>query len=101
VAEHAVLFYGRFGGTSGRDDVVRSVLGLAAELTQSIVKENTGEMDGYDLGDNEFILYMYGPDAETLWASTESILRRTKIARGGHAIIRYGEPGANERKVQL
>lgn len=56
------------------------------------------------LGGGECVLYMYGPDADLLFAAVEPVLKSSALASGGWAVKRYGEasdPGANEVNVRL
>lgn len=97
--EHAVLFHGNFRNQPERNEVVHSILELEVKLKQAIADANVGEIDGYELGKNDFTIYMYGVDADDLFKAIEPVLRHSLITKDGHAIIRYGEPGATERKV--
>ena len=34
---------------------------------------------------------MYGPDADALYGAVEGVLKKSNVAKGGHATKRYGE----------
>jgi hypothetical protein len=44
---------------------------------------------------------MYGPAADALWTVVEPVLRAAGLAQGSYATIRYGAPGAHEKRVDL
>lgn len=47
-------------------------------------------------------LYMYGPDADKLFAAVEPDLRSSPLTRGGHAVKRYGAAASPEsRQVKV
>ena len=72
-------------------------------LAAAIDKEALGEFDGHELGlnDSTAILYMYGPDAERLFAGVEGILRSSPLSRGSRVEIRRGQPGSALREIRL
>ena len=45
--------------------------------------------------------YMYGPDADAIWAVVERVLDRTALGPGSHAVIRNGPPGSPSRRIDL
>lgn len=103
--EQAVIVHLRlqeesFGSPKERD----AVSDLEDQLEQAIDTASVGEFDGEEFGDKRCVLYMYGPDADLLFATVKPILRATPVARGGFAIKRYGEASDNnaaEIKVNL
>lgn len=70
-------------------------------LIEVIERERLGEFDGNEIGPVEATLYMYGPDAERLFAGIESILREYPLCQGARVEIRCGGPGAPLREVCL
>jgi hypothetical protein len=44
---------------------------------------------------------MYGPNADELFGAVEPVLRQSPLVRGGHAVVRYGEPGAREVRMNF
>lgn len=70
-------------------------------LIEAIEDAGVGEFDGNDIGPNEAVLYMYGPDADSLFATVGSVLRSKPLPSESYAIKRYGEPGAAEERVDL
>ncbi|HTQ39229.1 MAG TPA: hypothetical protein VMJ32_09375 [Pirellulales bacterium] len=70
-------------------------------LMATIEDSNLGEFDGNEIGPKETVLYMYGPDAEKLFAGIELTLRNYPLCQGARIIIRHGGPGANQREIKL
>lgn len=105
MAEHAVLATLKLStGDFGSDEEVESIHDLSDQLTEAINEANAGEFDGDEFGDGQCTLYMYGPDADLLFAAVEPILRASKHAAGGYIIKRYGEasnPAAKKVRVEL
>jgi hypothetical protein len=60
-----------------------------------------GEYDGNDVGEEGATLYMYGPDAERLFAGIEATLRAYPLCRNARVVVRAGGPGAQEREIVL
>jgi len=103
--EHSVIVHLRlsdneFGTTEERD----SIHGLTSELERRIDKAAVGEFDGDEFGGGECTLFMYGPDAERLFAAIEEPLRASAHARGGIVIKRCGpieDSSAREVRIEL
>jgi hypothetical protein len=70
-------------------------------LIKVIKRDQLGELDGNEVGPDEATLYMYGPDAERLFAGIESTLREYPLCQGARVEIRRGAPGAPLREVRL
>ena len=63
---------------------------------------DAGEFDGHEFGDGSCTLFMYGPDADALFAAVEPILRASPLADGAYAVKRYGDVGeVNVREVPV
>ncbi len=74
---------------------------LEDALIEAIDRAGVGEFDGNELGPEDATLFMYGPDADQLFAVIEPVLWRAALPAGSHATVRYGEPGAEERRIDL
>jgi hypothetical protein len=101
LAEEAVLVYLRGSGLPDEIYQTYDVGSLEDQLREAIDRCGVGEFDGNEFGPEETILYMYGPDAECLYAAVEPVLRAYPLCREGIAVIRGGPPGAPEREVSL
>jgi len=70
-------------------------------LVEVIERDVLGEFDGNEIGPAETTLFMYGPDAERLFAGIEQTLRGYPLCQGARVEIRRGGPGAQQREVRL
>ena len=77
------------------------LLTLEGQLSDAIEAQGLGEFDGNEIGDPGATLFMYGPDAERLFAGIEAILRAYPLCKNARVVIRRGGPGAEEREVLL
>ena len=100
--EHAVLIRIPLSDSEFGTEAERSAIhGLADEIDGAIARSGSGEYDGDEFGDGECTLYLYGPDADALWASVEEVVRGDPRTAGGHVVKRYGEPGEGTRAVRI
>ncbi len=76
-------------------------MAVESDLEAAIAEAGVGEFDGNEFGEGEYVYYMYGSDADRLFASVERLLRSHDLAKKGVAEVRYGGPGAKARKVAL
>jgi hypothetical protein len=98
VTAHLRLSRGKFG--SPHD--VRACQRLETELEELIERAQVGEMDGNEIGEGECTLFMYGPDADKLFAAIEKRVRASRMAKGGTIVKRYGDPDdPNAREVSI
>jgi hypothetical protein len=100
VVAHLRLSKGKFG-TPGD---VTACQRLETKLEERIERAQVGEMDGNEIGEGECTLFMYGPDADQLFAAIEPSLRASRLAKGGTIVKRYGDqddPHAREVQVKL
>jgi hypothetical protein len=96
--EHAVLVQFAYGST----DLSR-LFALEERLEQLIEHAGVGEFDGNDLAadGSDGTLYMYGPDADALFAVVRPALEATDFMRGARVRLRYGPPKDGVREVEL
>lgn len=96
--EHAVIVHFRYGQPDL--DPLRAV---ESRLEAAIEKAGVGEFDGdeiaVDLSDGS--LYMYGPDADRLFAAIRPVLDTTPFLRGATVRLRYGPPAQGTRETAL
>lgn len=104
-AEHAVLVRLKLSNAEFGDSHERQAIhALSDQLQSAIRRANAGEFDGDEFGDGTCTLYMYGPDADELFAAVEAELRGSRLTRGGHVIKRYGaatDPSAREARIDF
>lgn len=94
--EHAVLVY-----VKRLPDEDTALDDIEDPLIEAIERAGVGEFDGNGIGPDGAELYMYGPDGEALWEIVEPVLRTAGLGPGSYAVIRFGEPGARQRRVDL
>ncbi len=82
-------------------DTLASLNYLEDDLIAAIKLADAGEFDGNELGKAELVLYMYGPNAENLFAAVEATLRNASLMKSASVVIRYGPPGAACRCINL
>src|SRR5262245_18950249 len=103
--DHAVIVHLKLSGDEfGAADERDSIHGLCSELERCVTEAGLGEFDGDEFGGRECTLYMYGRDADRLFAAVEHTLRASTHAKGGFVIKRYGkagDPSAREVRVEL
>jgi hypothetical protein len=102
VVEQAVLVYfplSDAGFGSARELEVLG--GLGDDLREVIAEAEVGEFDGYDVGERQYTLYLYGPNADELFDAIEPLLVKQKWPRDVVAVKRYGAPGAAEVRVPV
>ena len=101
--EHAVIVHLKLSDEGFATEKLDAIGELQREMTQAIENAYVGEFDGNEIGGGECVLYMYGVDADALFAVVKPLLKASPSAKGGFAIKRYGEasdPGAREVEVR-
>ena len=101
VHQHAVIVYlagaAAAAGAHGDEDLST----LETTLTDVIDAGGLGEYDGNEIGERGAILYMYGDNAERLYAGVEPTLRSSRICKGARILIRPGPPATPAREVRF
>jgi hypothetical protein len=98
--EHAVIVHFDYAA-----DSLAPLHDLEEQLEAAIAEAGVGEFDGneiaVDLSDGS--LYMYGPDADALFAVARPLLTVAGCFRTARATLRYGPPedGVREQEVSL
>ncbi len=75
---------------------------LQEQMMRAVGDSGAGEFDGDMWGEGECRLYMYGPDADGVFAAVERLLKSCPLASRGYAVKRYGgagDPDAREVRV--
>jgi len=92
--EHAVLVYlplsnAEFGEPAERE----AIHSLSDCLRDAISAAAVGEFDGDEFGGGQCTLFMYGPDADRLFACVEPLLLGSPLCSRARVTKRYGGPG--------
>ena len=100
-AEHAVIVTFTYIGSTDLDPL----FALELQLESAISAARVGEYDGNDVAvdGSDGTLYMYGPDADKLFAVVRPVLEACSFMKGATVKLRYGPPddGVRESTVQL
>lgn len=98
MSEHAVIVHFQYGSTD-----LDPLFALEEELEQAIESNEVGEFDGNEVATDgsDGYLYMYGPDADALFAIVKPILESSSFMKGAIARLRYGPPEDGIREVQV
>lgn len=78
---------------------------LEDKLTEAIDEAGEGECDGHDITPDltEATIYLYGPDAEFLFAVAQQVIEPAVCVHDAVATIRLGPPedGVPERQARI
>lgn len=76
---------------------------LEEKLRNLINQKGVGEYDGHDIATDysDGFLYMYGPDAETLFRAVRPELENTDFLKGAIAKLRFGPPEDGVREIKI
>ncbi len=99
VIAHYSLSAEPFGGLGESE----AFFALEDSLIEAIESAGVGEYDGNEFGAGEAVAYMYGPDADLLFATVENQLPHF-AARPAYCVLRYGDvsnPDARKRRIDL
>jgi hypothetical protein len=98
--EHAVIIHFLYG-----IDKLEPLHRLENELRKFINQKGVGEYDGHEIAIDysDGFLYMYGPNAETLFKTVQPFLEQTDFMKGAIARLRFGPPedGVKEITVKM
>jgi hypothetical protein len=100
-AEQAVLVY--LDGSSLPDEVYEQndLATIEDRIIAALAGKGLGEFDGNEIGPGGATLYLYGPEAERLFALIEPVLTAYPLCRNARVVIRKGGPGAPQREILL
>jgi hypothetical protein len=99
--EQAVLIHFDPAHAPGGKLSPEALTDLEDKLADVIERRGLGEFDGHEfaLDGAGATFYMYGPDAEKLFAGIEAILRKDPRCRNARVQIRRGSPGTPAREI--
>jgi hypothetical protein len=96
--QHAVIIYFNYGMES-----LDPLFELCDKLERVIEESAVGEFDGHEIAvdGSDGSLYMYGPNAETLFKAVKPALDETAFIKGGVAKLRFGPVGENAYEIDI
>ena len=94
--EHAVIVHFQYGSTD-----LSNLFDLEDELIEAVGAAGVGECDGHEiaLDGSDGYYYLYGPDADKLFAVIRPIITTTDRIKSPEVVLRYGrvdDPNARE-----
>ena len=93
--DHAVIV--QFNFPSGNLD---RIFEIEDQLAKAVEAGHVGALDGNEIAvdgrDNLF--YLYGPDADSIFAAIEPVLLQSDILSEARVLLRYGPPGLDTRQ---
>jgi hypothetical protein len=94
--EQAVVVHFNYGNKD-----LSALFALEDRLDAAIKTAHVGEYDGHEIAidASRGTLYMYGPDADKLFAVAKPILVATRFTSTAKVVLRYGLAGKGAREV--
>ncbi len=74
---------------------------LEDQFNEALQENGSGEVDGNEIGEGEAIIFIYGANADKIFADIEPILRGNPLCQNARIRIRYGSPGSPERVARI
>ena len=74
---------------------------LNERLYDFVEQSGAGEFDGNEIGQDEAVLFAYGPNADRLFRVMEPLLRSYPLCQNARVILRKGGPGSPQTELQL
>ncbi len=96
--EHSVLVYFTYPHAE-----LTELFALEERLSEAIVAASAGEFDGNEVSvdGTDCMLFMYGPDADALFAAVRPVLEASEFMKGARVKLRYGPPDDGVREVEV
>lgn len=94
--EQAVIVHFEYG-----EPCLTPLREMERELEAALAKAGAGEHDGDEMAvdPDDGTLYLYGPDADRLFAAIRPVLDATPFMRGATVRLRYGPPADEAREA--
>ncbi len=98
MSEHAVIVRFDYGSTD-----LDPLFAVEDRLEQVISAAAVGEYDGNEVAasGDDGTLYLYGPDADALFAVVKPVLASAACLRNAVATLRYGPPEDGVHEVEV
>lgn len=101
VPQHAVVIHLDAINLSVETYEKYDLITLEKQLVSTLQSTKAGEYDGSEALNTTTKLYLYGSDAEELFATIQPILKTNPLCQNARVIIRQGDPGAQQREVTI
>ena len=94
--EHSVIVYFKYG-----KEELDPLHALVLKLEEVLSGTNAGVIDGHEIAmdNSDGSLYLYGPNAETLFKAVKPTLETIDFMQGATAVLRFG--GINEKAPDI
>ena len=86
-----------FGSFEDRE----AAFALEDRLEEVLSETDEIEYDGHEFGGGWCKLYFYGPEAKRIADALRPALRSRELAAGSTLVLRFGPPGAREKRLRL
>ena len=98
MAEHAVIVRFDYGSKD-----LAPLFEVEEQLEAAVEAAGAGEYDGNEIAvdGSDGFLYLYGPDADRLYAAIEDVLGGATCLKNAVATLRYGPPEDGVPQVQV
>lgn len=86
----------------GEEGALEKIIEFEEEVVK-ILPPKSG-VDGHEFGDNEALIYIYGPDVDKLHQVTKSLLSNYFGGQGADVTLQYGlpqDPSTKEKKIHF
>lgn len=89
---HAVIVHLPLSDEGFGSDADRTALWeLEDQIEKAVADAGIGELDGDETGEGESVLFLYGDNADELFAVIEPVLKASPTAVGGYAVKQHGD----------
>jgi len=85
----------------GQTSDARNSFSLEDKFVEALEEADAGELDGNEVGEGFFTIYMYGPGALRMWNAIAPVLGDLTAPVGSYVLKQYGMPGAREERIDL
>lgn len=99
MADHCVKIYIPLSDKeAGTADERERIYELEDEISDAVDSKHLGEFDGNEFGEGVCTLYLYGKNADELFAGIEPVLKASALCAEATIYKRYGEAGDKSAK---
>ena len=85
----------------GTKEEIAAMGALETQLQKIVADAKVGKLDGNEIGQGEYEIFIYGPDADKLFDVVKPTLNKSPLTNGATVVKQHGGEGAPEDKVVL